>query len=68
MNIDIPIEIHDDHVLRLQFGVIHTARLDGEHTAVLVGHGNVSKGEIDEAGFRQFQIGGETFLSQRLIV
>jgi len=65
---DITIKVHDDHVFRLQLGVIHTARLDGENTALLISYGNVSKGEIDEAGFRQFQISGETFLSKRLVV
>jgi len=65
---DITIEVHDDHVFRLQLGVINTARLDGENAALLIGHGNVSESEIDEAGFRQFQIRGETFLSKRLVV
>ena len=58
------VTVDHDHVFRLHRFVRDAARLDDDGTAFGIPAADVAPGEIDEAQFRQFEIGFQDLLFQ----
>ena len=61
---DSALVIEDDHVIGGELVIVHSARLDGERAASGIGDGDISEGQVDEAGFRQREVRREALLRE----